>query len=68
MATERLDTAAQLVQAWLLAQKPWLVPIPGTIKLHRLEENLGSAGIRLNGSDFKSITEAVSARMCRAIY
>jgi aryl-alcohol dehydrogenase-like predicted oxidoreductase len=59
MATERNATSAQIALAWLLAQKPW-VPIPGTTKLHRLEENLGSADIFLSGDDLKEITEAVS--------
>jgi aryl-alcohol dehydrogenase-like predicted oxidoreductase len=46
---------AQIAIAWLLAQKPWIVPIPGTTKLHRLEENLGGADIELSGSDLKEI-------------
>lgn len=60
MAKERNATAAQIALAWLLAQKPWIVPIPGTTKLHRLEENLGSAEITLSADDLKEIKEAVS--------
>jgi aryl-alcohol dehydrogenase-like predicted oxidoreductase len=47
--------------AWLLAQKPWIVPIPGTTKLHRLEENLGGASVELMAEDLKAIHDAVSA-------
>ena len=54
-------TAAQIALAWLLAQKPWIVPIPGTTKLHRLEENVGSADITLSANDLKEINEAVAA-------
>ncbi|HKP32568.1 MAG TPA: aldo/keto reductase [Chitinophagaceae bacterium] len=53
-------TSAQIALAWLLAQKPWIVPIPGTTKLHRLEENVGAASIKLTGDDLKEINEAVS--------
>jgi aryl-alcohol dehydrogenase-like predicted oxidoreductase len=53
-------TPAQLALAWLLAQKPWIVPIPGTTKLHRLEENLGAARMELTASDLQEIEEAVS--------
>jgi aryl-alcohol dehydrogenase-like predicted oxidoreductase len=59
MAKERNVTAAQIALAWLLAQKPWMVPIPGTTKLHRLEENLGAADIDLSGGDLKAIHDAV---------
>ena len=51
---------AQIALAWLLAQKPWIVPIPGTTKLHRLEENLGAAGVELSAADLKDIRAAVS--------
>ena len=44
-------TPAQIALAWLLAQKPWIVPIPGTTKLHRLEENLGAAAVKLTADD-----------------
>ena len=60
MANERNATAAQIALAWLLAQKPWIVPIPGTSKLHRLEENLGSVNITLRADDLKEITAALS--------
>jgi aryl-alcohol dehydrogenase-like predicted oxidoreductase len=51
-------TPAQIALAWLLAQKPWIVPIPGTTKLHRLEENLGAAGIELTAHDLREIDNA----------
>lgn len=57
---EKNATSAQIALAWLLAQKPWIVPIPGTTKLHRLEENLGAAGIELTSNDLKEIIDAVS--------
>lgn len=53
-------TPAQIALAWLLAQKPWIVPIPGTTKLHRLEENLGAASIQLSESNLADIGSAVS--------
>lgn len=53
-------TRAQIALAWLLAQKPWIVPIPGTTKLHRLEENLGAATVQLSGDDLSEIHEALS--------
>ncbi|HEY4155860.1 MAG TPA: aldo/keto reductase, partial [Puia sp.] len=59
IAADKGATPAQIALAWLLAQKPWIVPIPGTTKLHRLEENLGAAGIRLNTGDLKTIREAL---------
>ena len=57
IAKERSATAAQIALAWLLAQNPWSVPIPGTTKLHRLEENLGAADIDLSESDLKAIND-----------
>ncbi len=54
-------TPAQIAIAWLLAQKPWIVPIPGTTKLHRLEENLGAAFIQLSAGDLAEIAQAVAA-------
>jgi aryl-alcohol dehydrogenase-like predicted oxidoreductase len=51
---------AQVALAWLLAQKPWIVPIPGTTKLHRLEENIGAAQLQLSGEDLRSINLAAS--------
>lgn len=53
-------TPAQIALAWLLAQKPWIVPIPGTTKLHRLEENLGAAAIQLTPDDLREIETAAS--------
>jgi len=53
-------TPAQLALAWLLARKPWIVPIPGTTKLHRLEENLGAAAIELSADDLREIDDAAS--------
>jgi aryl-alcohol dehydrogenase-like predicted oxidoreductase len=60
MANDRNATSAQIALAWLLAQKPWIVPIPGTTKLHRLEENLGSAVITLSEDDLNEINTALS--------
>jgi aryl-alcohol dehydrogenase-like predicted oxidoreductase len=58
---ERKDaTPAQIALAWLLAQKPWIVPIPGTTKLHRLEENIGAAAIELTADDLREIDTAAS--------
>lgn len=54
-------TSAQIALAWLLAQKPWIVPIPGTTKLHRLDENLGAATVELSESDLQLIAQALSA-------
>jgi aryl-alcohol dehydrogenase-like predicted oxidoreductase len=53
-------TPAQIALAWLLAQKPWIVPIPGTTKLHRLDENLGAASIQLTPDDHQQIDDALS--------
>jgi aryl-alcohol dehydrogenase-like predicted oxidoreductase len=61
IAEQKKATKAQIALAWLLAQKPWIVPIPGTTKLHRLEENLGSANVALTAEDLKEIHDAVSA-------
>ena len=54
-------TRAQIALAWLLAQRPWIVPIPGTTKLHRLDENLGAAAVELSADDLKKIEDALSA-------
>jgi aryl-alcohol dehydrogenase-like predicted oxidoreductase len=54
-------TKAQIALAWLLAQRPWIVPIPGTTKLHRLQENLGGADVQLTPDDLKAIHDAISA-------
>jgi aryl-alcohol dehydrogenase-like predicted oxidoreductase len=53
-------TPAQVALAWLLAQKPWIVPIPGTTKLHRLEENVGAAAVELTPDDLREIDQAAS--------
>ena len=60
IAAEKKVTPAQIALAWLLAQKPWIVPIPGTTKLNRLEENIGAAGITLTAGDLRDIERAVS--------
>jgi len=60
MAAKKGITPAQLALAWLLAQKPWIVPIPGTKKVSRLEENLASAEVELTSSDLREIDEAAS--------
>jgi aryl-alcohol dehydrogenase-like predicted oxidoreductase len=60
VAERKGATPAQVALAWLLAQKPWIVPIPGTTKLHRLEENLGAVNVELTGNDLKQIDEAAS--------
>ena len=60
IADRKNATRAQVALAWLLAQKPWIVPIPGTTKLHRLQENLGAAAVELTSEDLRSIAEAVS--------
>jgi aryl-alcohol dehydrogenase-like predicted oxidoreductase len=59
-AEKRKVTPAQLALAWLLAKKPWIVPIPGTTKLHRLEENLGAANVELTPEDLRAIESASS--------
>lgn len=61
MAQERNATSAQIALGWLLAQKPWIVPIPGTTKLHRLAENLGAATLTLSADDLAQINKALSA-------
>jgi len=60
VAAARNATPAQIALAWLLAQRPWIVPIPGTTKLHRLEENLGAAGLRLDAGDVQEIEQALA--------
>jgi len=60
IAANKNVTRAQIALAWLLAQKPWIVPIPGTTKLHRLEENLGAAAVDLTSADLRDIENAVS--------
>jgi aryl-alcohol dehydrogenase-like predicted oxidoreductase len=60
IAKQKKATAAQIALAWLLAQKPWIVPIPGTTKLRRLEENIGAAAIELTSDDLREIESAAS--------
>jgi aryl-alcohol dehydrogenase-like predicted oxidoreductase len=60
MAARKGVTPAQLALAWVLAQRPWIVPIPGTTKLHRLEENLGAANVELTADELREIDEASS--------
>ncbi|MEI9927989.1 MAG: aldo/keto reductase [Sphingomonas sp.] len=60
IAAAKQATPAQIALAWLLAQKPWIVPIPGTTKLNRLEENLGAADVALSADDLREIEEAGS--------
>ena len=59
IAARKKATPAQIALAWLLAQKPWIVPIPGTTKLHRLEENLGAAAVELTADDLREIERAL---------
>jgi len=59
-ARQKKVTPAQIALAWILAQKPWMVPIPGTTKLHRLEENLGAAAVELTPDDLRDINSASS--------
>ncbi len=60
VAKQKSATAAQIALAWLLAQKSWIVPIPGTTKPHRLEENLGAANVELTPDDLREINNAAS--------
>jgi aryl-alcohol dehydrogenase-like predicted oxidoreductase len=60
IAAGKKATSAQIALAWLLAQKPWIVPIPGTTKLHRLEENVGAAAVELTAEDLAQIETALS--------
>jgi aryl-alcohol dehydrogenase-like predicted oxidoreductase len=60
IAKRKNATSAQIALAWLLAQKPWIVPIPGTTKLHRLDENLGAVNVQLTAEDLRDIESAAS--------
>jgi aryl-alcohol dehydrogenase-like predicted oxidoreductase len=60
IAARKKTTPAQIALAWLLAQKPWIVPIPGTTKLHRLKENIGAAEVELSTDDLRGINDTVS--------
>jgi aryl-alcohol dehydrogenase-like predicted oxidoreductase len=60
MSVRKKATPAQVEFAWLLAQKPWIVPIPGTRKIHRLDENLGAGAIELTPNDLRKIDAAAA--------
>ncbi|TAM96684.1 MAG: aldo/keto reductase, partial [Rhodanobacteraceae bacterium] len=60
IAAQKKATNAQIAIAWLLSQKPWIAPIPGTTKLRRLDENIGAAAVELSAEDLRMIHEAVS--------
>jgi len=60
IAKKKKATPAQIALAWLLAQKPWIVPIPGTTKVHRLEENIGAVNVELTPDDLRQIDSAAS--------
>ena len=61
IGAEKNATPAQIALAWLLAQKPWIVPIPGTTKLHRLEENIGAVALELFAADLADVEVAAAA-------
>jgi aryl-alcohol dehydrogenase-like predicted oxidoreductase len=58
IAERKKATPAQIALAWLLAQKPWIVPIPGTTKLNRLDENMGAVSVELTSDDLRDINDA----------
>jgi aryl-alcohol dehydrogenase-like predicted oxidoreductase len=60
IATKKKSTPAQIALAWLLAQKPWITPIPGTTKLDRLDENIGAVAVDLTADDLREIDSAAS--------
>jgi len=60
VAERKKATPAQIALAWLLAQKPWIVPIPGTTKLHRLDENIGAVEVELTSDDLRDIKRAAA--------
>ena len=60
IASEKQATPAQVALAWLLSRKPWIVPIPGTTKLHRLEENIGAASLELTAGDLSRVNDALA--------
>jgi aryl-alcohol dehydrogenase-like predicted oxidoreductase len=68
IAAHKKATPAQIALAWLLAQKPWIVPIPGTTKLHRLEENIGSVAVELSADDLQRIESAAQIKVQGARY
>jgi aryl-alcohol dehydrogenase-like predicted oxidoreductase len=61
IAATKKATSAQIALAWLLAQKPWIVPIPGTTKTHRMKENTGAAAVQLTSDDLRQIGEVLAA-------
>ena len=61
IAKQKNVTPAQIALAWILAKQPWIVPIPGTTKLHRLEENIGAASVSLSAGDLRDLEQAISA-------
>ena len=66
VAEQKKATPAQIALAWILAQKPWMVPIPGTTKLHRLEENIGAANVQLTADDLRRSTMRARRFRCRS--
>jgi aryl-alcohol dehydrogenase-like predicted oxidoreductase len=60
LATQKKVTSAQIALAWLLAQKPWIAPIPGTTKIHRLQENVGAAQVTLSADDLRNINDVLA--------
>jgi len=60
IAARKNATPAQIALAWLLARKPWIVPIPGTTKLHRLDENIGAVSLKLTSDDLREIDDAAA--------
>jgi aryl-alcohol dehydrogenase-like predicted oxidoreductase len=60
LPSRRKATPAQVALLWILAQKPWIVPIPGTTKLHRLQENIGGADVELSADDLRKLDEATA--------
>lgn len=68
IAEQKQATPAQIALAWLLAQKPWIVPIPGTTKLHRLDENIGAASVELTPDDLRDIDDAAKITVQGARY
>jgi aryl-alcohol dehydrogenase-like predicted oxidoreductase len=60
IAKQKKATPAQIALAWLLVQKPWIVPIPGTTKLHRLDENIGAVAVELTPDDLRDIDSAAT--------
>ena len=67
IAERKKATPAQIALAWLLAQKPWIVPIPGTTKLHRLEENIGAVDVELTPDDLRDIETPPRRSRCKGL-